>query len=63
MEQLAEKVKELRSRKGWTRKDLAQEIDVSPSTVHRWEEKGAVPFPLALRELNRLFQEAEIGVL
>ena len=60
MEQLKEKVRELRKRRGWSQEDLAREIHVSLSTVQRWEKRGAKPTRLARRELNRLFQEAGI---
>ncbi|GAI66915.1 unnamed protein product [marine sediment metagenome] len=60
MEHLDEKVKALRKKKGWAQEDLAREMDVSLSTVQRWERQGAKPTRLARRELARLFQEAEI---
>ncbi len=59
-EQLRERVKELRRKKGWAQEDLAREISVSLSTVQRWERQGGKPTRLARRELKRLFQEAEI---
>jgi len=60
MEQLGEKLKELRIKKGWVQEDLAREIVVSLSTVQRWEKRGAKPTRLARRELARLFKEAGI---
>ncbi len=60
MEQLREKVKELRKRKGWAQEDLAREISVSLSTVQRWEKMGGNPTRLARRELRKLFREAGI---
>ena len=60
MEQFREKVKKLREKKGWAQEDLAREIDVSLSTVQRWEGKGARPIRHARRELKRLFREAGI---
>ena len=62
MEQLQEKLKELRRKKGWSQEDLAQEIGVSLSTVQRWELKGAKPTRLARRELERVFRKAGIDV-
>jgi len=62
MEQLKEKVKALRQKKGWSQEDLAREIEVSLSTVQRWEAKGAKPTRLARRELRRLFQKASIDI-
>jgi len=60
MEQFKEKVKALRKKRGWSQEDLAREIDVSLSTVQRWESKGANPTRLARRELKKLLQAAGI---
>ena len=60
VERLSEKVKELRWKRGWAQEDLAREIDVSLSTVQRWERQGGKPTRLARRELKRLFDEAGI---
>jgi len=60
MEGLKEKVKALREKRGWSQEDLAREIDVSLSTVQRWEKQGSKPTRLARRELKRLFREAGI---
>jgi len=60
MENLSQKVRVLRQRKGWSQEDLAREISVSLSTVQRWEKRGANPARLARRELKRLFQEVGI---
>ena len=61
MEQFKEKVRKLREKKGWAQEDLAREIDVSLSTVQRWEGKGAKPIRHARRELERLFRETGIS--
>jgi len=58
MEGLKKKVKALREKRGWSQEDLAREIDVSLSTVQRWEKKDSKPTRLARRELKRLFKEA-----
>jgi len=60
MEGLSERLKELRRKKGWTQEDMAREIDVSLSTVQRWEKKGGEPTRLARRELHRLFRRENI---
>jgi ribosome-binding protein aMBF1 (putative translation factor) len=60
MEQLKEKVKELRQRRGWAQEDLARKIGVSLSTVQRWEKKGGKPTRLARKELKKLFRAAGI---
>lgn len=56
MEQLREKLKELRHRKDWSQENLAREVGVSLSTIQRWEAKGGKPYCLARRELQRLFR-------
>ena len=60
MKQFKEKVKALRMKRGWSQEDLAREIEVSLSTIQRWEAKGANPTRLARRELKRLFKEVGI---
>ena len=60
MKELKEKVKELRKRKMWVQEDMAREMNVSLSTVQRWENRGGKPTRLARRELKRLFREAGI---
>lgn len=62
MQQLCNKVRELRTKKGWAQEYLAREIGVSLSTVQRWEKRGGRPTYLARRELIRLFKEAGIKV-
>ncbi len=61
MNELKEKVKKLRKLKGWAQEDLARRINVSLSTVQRWEKKGGEPTRLARGELNKLFREAGIA--
>jgi len=60
MEELKEKVKALRQKRSWSQEDLAREIEVSLSTVQRWEKQGSKPTRLARRELKRLFKEAGV---
>jgi ribosome-binding protein aMBF1 (putative translation factor) len=50
------KIKEIREKMGWAQEDLAREIGVSLSTVHRWEKYGVKPSRLARRELQRLLE-------
>ena len=57
MEQFRGNLKKLRKIKGWAQEDLAQEIDVSLSTVQRWEGKGAKPIRHARKKLEQLFRE------
>ena len=60
MEQLQNKVKSLRKKMDWSQEDLARYINVSLSTVQRWEMKGPKPHRLARRELKKLFRKAGI---
>jgi transcriptional regulator with XRE-family HTH domain len=61
MDDLREKVKTLRKKKGWAQEDLAREIGVSLSTIQRWENRGGNPTRLARRELKKLFTDAGIA--
>ena len=58
MQQLQERIKELRTIMGWSQEGLARQIDVSLSTVQRWEHRSVKPSRLAQRELNKLFKRA-----
>ena len=60
MDQLKEKVKEIRKKQGWTQEDLARKLEVSLSTVQRWEKQGGTPTRLARRELQSLLREVGI---
>lgn len=62
MERLSERLKELRKKKSLTQEDMAREINVSLSTVQRWEKKGGEPTRLARRELQRLFRREGIDL-
>jgi DNA-binding transcriptional regulator YiaG len=55
------KTKEIREKMGWSQEDLAREVGVSLSTVHRWEKYGVKPSRLARRELQRLLER--VGIL
>ena len=60
--QLQSKLKELRAKRGWSQEDLAREVGVSLSTIQRWESKGAKPYRLARREIEKVLHEAGIDV-
>ena len=60
MNHFKEKLKTLRQKRGWSQEDLAREINVSLSTIQRWEKKDCKPTRLARQELARLFEEASI---
>lgn len=59
MENLGSRLKQLRSSRGWAQEDLARRIDVSLSTVQRWESRDTRPTRLARKALEKLFGEAE----
>ncbi len=61
MQLIQSKVKELRKKNDWSQEDLARLIEVSLSTVQRWESKGAKPTRHARKELARLFLENGIA--
>jgi ribosome-binding protein aMBF1 (putative translation factor) len=56
MQQLQERIRELRCIMGWSREDLARQIDVSLSSVQRWELYNVKPSKPAQKELNKLFK-------
>jgi transcriptional regulator with XRE-family HTH domain len=60
MNELKEKVRALRKKRGWAQEDLAREMGVSLSTIQRWEKRGGHPTRLARRELKKLFVAAGI---
>ena len=60
MGQFSNNLKKLREIKGWAQEDLAREVDVSLSTVQRWEGKGAKPIRHARKKLHQLFIESGI---
>jgi len=61
LENLGQKVRELREKMGWTQEELARQMYVSLSTVQRWEIKGGKPNHIADRQLRKLFRKAGIG--
>jgi transcriptional regulator with XRE-family HTH domain len=52
---VGKRIADAREEKGWSQLDLALVLDVSPSTVYRWE-KGRLP---GVRELTRLAAKLE----
>jgi len=62
MERLQEKLRKLRTKKEWTQEDLAREINVSLSTVQRWEKRGGEPTRLARRELKKIFRRVGVDL-
>ena len=58
MQQLQERIRELRSKMGWSREALARQIDVSLSSVQRWELYNVTPSKPSQKELGKLFKRA-----
>lgn len=55
-------IKELRSLregKGWTRKQLAEKLAVSVSTVQSWEQGNKIPRPVTIQAIEKLFSQTE----
>jgi len=51
---LARKIRELRSKLGLTQEQFAAKVGVTFSTVNRWESGKSKPSPLALRQIEEL---------
>lgn len=50
-------LQQLRTEKGWTRKNLADKLAVSVKTIQSWEQGFRVPRQSTLNMLNKLFKE------
>ena len=62
MPKLQERIIELRSIMGWSREHLARQIDVSLSSMQRWELYNVKPNKPAQKELNKLFKRARLDL-
>lgn len=40
---LSEKIMELRKKKGWSQKELAEKLDISRQLVSKWETGDSIP--------------------
>ncbi len=62
MENLSSRLKLLRLSRGWSQEDLARRLDVSLSTLQRWEKKGTTrPTRLGRSALEKLFLDEGIA--
>jgi DNA-binding transcriptional regulator YiaG len=52
-------VEKIRKRLGLTQEQLARELEVSVTTVNRWERDHHIPSPLAVRAIERLLEKSE----
>ncbi len=50
-------VRELRAALGLTQEQFAAKIGVTVATVNRWENDKGKPYPLAMRQLEKLRQK------
>jgi DNA-binding transcriptional regulator YiaG len=58
MSSINQKIRQLRANMGWTREELARQLEVSLSSVNRWELYDTSPSPMARRALEKLFKKA-----
>jgi transcriptional regulator with XRE-family HTH domain len=58
-------LRQAREQKGWSQERLAQELDVSPQTISRWECGTAFPYPHYREQLCQLFDKdiAALGLV
>lgn len=52
---IAEKIKALRTARGWTQADLARRLNISRNGVNSWEQGLSMPSPAILVELAKVF--------
>src|SRR5579864_1733302 len=54
-----------RDKRGWTQKEVADQIKAGEASYHRWESQGGTPMPYYRQELARLFGKTieELGLL
>lgn len=53
---LADKIRELRSKLGMTQEQFAVKVGVTFSTVNRWESGKSKPSPLTIRQIEELME-------
>jgi transcriptional regulator with XRE-family HTH domain/energy-coupling factor transporter ATP-binding protein EcfA2 len=58
-------LRQAREQRGWSQERLAQELEVSPQTVSRWECGTAFPYPHYREQLCLLFEKSveELGLI
>jgi DNA-binding transcriptional regulator YiaG len=56
---LAKKIRGLRSKLGLTQEQFAAKVGVTFSTVNRWESGKSKPSPLAMRQIEELMERTQ----
>jgi transcriptional regulator with XRE-family HTH domain/GTPase SAR1 family protein len=51
-------LKQAREERGWSQKDVAEQIGTDPKTVSRWERRVAYPSPYFRQKLGELFKKS-----
>jgi transcriptional regulator with XRE-family HTH domain/energy-coupling factor transporter ATP-binding protein EcfA2 len=51
-------LKQAREERGWSQKDVAEQIGTDPKTVSRWERRVAYPSPYFRQKLAELFEKS-----
>jgi len=51
----AERIKSLRTARGWTQADLARRLGITPNGVNSWAQGLSMPSPAFLVELAKVF--------
>ena len=54
LENIAEELKKLRQKQGWSQEDLARNLGVSFATVNRWENGKTKPSRLAQEKIKQV---------
>lgn len=52
---IAEKIKSLRTARGWTQAELARRLNITRNGVNSWEQGLSMPSPAFLVELAKVF--------
>ena len=55
--EISKLIRELRLLTGLTQEQFAAQLGVTYPTINRWENGRAKPSPLALKQIERMFQE------
>jgi len=61
--EIATKISSLRKEVGWSQKELAEKLFVSPSTVSKWENGDATPDIHRIKEIAEAFQVSVVELI